>query len=76
MSATATKRRTPILLWPIIGLWRMTTFVSNRIGIVMTLIIGVLLMLAGYVLISTIIGAIIGIPLFIMGLLFTVRGLY
>lgn len=76
MSATATKRRTPILLWPVIGLWRMTTFVSNRIGILMTLIVGVLLMLAGYVLISTIIGAIIGIPLFVMGLFFTVRGLY
>lgn len=76
MSATATKRRTPILLWPVIGLWRMTTFVSNRIGILMTLIVGVLLMLAGYVLISTIIGAIIGIPLFVMGLFFTARGLY
>lgn len=76
MAAATSQRRTPIILWPLILLWRLVTFIANATGILLALVIGVVLMIVGWVLIGTIIGAIIGIPLFIIGLLLFIRGLW
>jgi hypothetical protein len=76
MAATASQRRTPILLWPLILLWRLVTLIANATGILLALVIGAVLMIVGWILIGTIIGALIGIPLFIMGLLLFIRGLW
>jgi hypothetical protein len=76
MSTTVEKRRIPILLWPLVLLWKFVTLVANLTGIVMALVLGAVFMIIGWVLIGTIIGAVIGIPLFIIGLLLFIRGLY
>ena len=73
--ATAT-RNTPILLWPVLAVWKIITFFANAVGILITLLLGFVLMVSGFLLTSTIIGAIIGVPLFIAGLLLFIRGLY
>ena len=65
-----------LLLWPVFLLWRLATVTCNAIGIIFCIIVALALLGAGYVLISTFIGAIIGIPLMIFGTLLLARALY
>lgn len=76
MTATTSHRRTPLILWPLVLLWRLVTLIANATGIILALVIGAVLMIVGWILIGTIIGALIGIPLFIIGLLLFIRGLW
>jgi len=66
----------PVLLWPLIAVWKLVTLVANLIGIVLTLLTGAVLMFLGFALTSTIVGAVIGLPLFVIGLLLFIRGLW
>ena len=70
-----TKRR-PLLHWPFILGWRLATFTANLTGILLALGLGLVLMVIGMVFIQSIIGAIIGVPLFAFGFLLVLRGLY
>jgi len=56
-------------------IWRATTAVSNRIGILASIGVGAIAMLIGFFLIGTLVGAVIGIPMFLLGLLLFLRGL-
>jgi len=76
MATVAAKRRVPLLLWPIVPLWKLVTYVTKLTGILMAMVIGVILMFVGWFMISTLIGAVIGVPIFILGLLLTIRALY
>ncbi len=76
MSYAAPRRRAPILLWPFVLIWKIVTFVVNLIGIALGLGIGFVLLVLGVFLTSTVIGAIVGIPLCILGLMLMVRALY
>lgn len=69
-------RRRPWYLWPCICLWRLVTFIANLTGILMAIILGLVLMMVGWLLISSILGAAIGIPLFILGLFLLIRGIF
>jgi hypothetical protein len=66
----------PFMLWPLIGLWKLITLVANLIGIVLSLLIGAVLMFVGFALTTTIIGAVLGVPLFLIGMLLFIRGLW
>lgn len=70
------RRRTPILLLPIVWLWRFVTFVANLTGILIALTLGLILMVIGLALTWTVIGAVFGIPLFILGFMLLLRALY
>lgn len=78
----ATQRMLPsrtiriVFFWPLMLLWRFVTFVTNVIGILLALIIGLGLMALGLFLSSTIIGLVVGVPLFILGLLLLIRAIY
>jgi len=76
MAMATTPRKTPPILWPLVLLWRLVTLIANATGIILALVIGAVLMIVGWILIGTIIGALIGIPLFIIGLLLFIRGLW
>ena len=76
MSATHARRRTPILLWPIVLMWKLVTLLANMTGIIVALVLGLVLMMIGLFFCSTIVGAVIGIPVFILGFLLLIRGLY
>ena len=80
MSGYAMPRRRPfwarMLLWPIKALWRVITWVANATGILLALLLGLGLMIVGYVLTSTVLGAPVGVPLFILGFLLLIRALY
>lgn len=65
-----------LLLWPVFLLWRLATVTCNAIGIIFTIILALALLGAGYLLISTLIGIILGVPLLIFGAFLLARALY
>ena len=65
-----------LLLWPIFLLWRMVTALCKALGIVFSIIVALALLGAGYLLVSTFIGIVLGIPLMIFGAFLLARALY
>lgn len=63
-------------MWPFRFVWRRATAYADRVGIMRTLVLGTVLAVVGYILMASIIGALIGIPMFLVGLLLLARGLY
>ena len=80
MSATSRTLPTRILrmllLWPIFLLWRLATVACNALGIIFTILLAVALLGAGYLLISSFIGIIFGLPLMVIGAFLLARALY
>ena len=70
------RRRTPLVLLPLVLLWRLVTGIAKLTGILVALVLGVALMVLGAVLTATVVGAVIGVPLFAVGFLLFLRGLY
>jgi hypothetical protein len=63
-------------VWPFWALWRLVTWIVVLVGRLLAVVLGGVLMLAGFLLCLTVIGAIIGIPLAILGFLLALRGLF
>ncbi len=68
--------RTPWYWLPVAGLWRMVSWLSERLGIVRSLLIGLGLMLLGLVFCLTFVGILIGVPTFVFGVFLVARALY
>jgi hypothetical protein len=66
----------PWILWPLVALWRLVTFILGLTGRFLAVILGFVLGVVGFILTVTIIGAIIGVPLMALGLLLILRGLF
>lgn len=64
------------IMWPFVALWRLVTWFLAATGRLVAILIGFLLMAVGVVLKATVIGAIIGIPMGLLGLLLVIRGLF
>lgn len=64
------------LLRPFIWLWNFIAYIVTLTGRLVAVILGLVFMLVGVILTITVIGAIVGIPLFVIGLLLVVRGLW
>jgi hypothetical protein len=62
--------------WPLIALWRLLATIVELTGRFVAIVLGLVLMLAGFLVSLTIIGAIIGIPLMIIGLMLAIRGIF
>jgi hypothetical protein len=69
-------KRTPWYLWPFAAAWRTLTFAVELTGRMLAVLLGLVLMIAGALVSLTIIGAIVGIPLAIVGLLLVIRGMF
>jgi len=65
-----------ILLWPFVALWRLLSLIVELTGRLLALIIGIVFLIVGFVLTVTVVGAVVGIPLIALGLLFIIRGLF
>jgi hypothetical protein len=70
------ERRTPWILWPFVALWQLIAMIVEFTGRIIAVVLGAALMIVGIVVSLTVIGAIVGIPLAILGLLMIVRGLF
>jgi hypothetical protein len=64
------------LLWPFEVLWRLVVFVFELTGRLIAITLGVVLMILGVVVSLTVIGAVVGIPMILFGLLLVVRGFF
>ena len=62
--------------WPFRAIWQLISWVVIFAGRLVAVVLGGVLMIGGILLSITIIGALIGIPLFILGILLVFRGLF
>ncbi len=69
-------KNTPWLLRPFVWLWNFIAYIVTLTGRLIAVILGLVFMLVGVILTITLVGGIVGIPLFIIGLLLVVRGLW
>ena len=69
-------KNTPLLLWPFAAFWSLLTFILRLTGRLLAAVIGVVLMITGSVLTFVIVAAPVGIPLFLVGFLLLIRGIF
>ena len=67
---------TPWYLWPFVAIWKLLAAIVELTGRFVAMVLGLVFMLVGALISLTIIGAIIGIPLAIVGLLLFLRGMF
>jgi hypothetical protein len=72
----AEQTKTPWLLWPFVALWRLVTWILAMTGRLVAILLGIVLMVVGVIATLTVIGAIIGVPMFLFGVLLVFRGLF
>ena len=70
------ERRVPWFLWPFYALWRLVSLVLVATGRFVCGVLGLVLIGAGALLSLTVVGAPIGIPLGVLGLLLLCRALF
>ncbi len=73
---TQTKHHTPWFLWPFVALWRLLAVIVEMTGRFVAMVLGIVFIVVGVIVSLTIIGAIVGIPLAVVGLLLFLRGLF
>jgi hypothetical protein len=66
----------PWYLWPFLGLWRLIARIVGLTGRLVAVVLGLALMIVGVVLSVTIIGAVAGVPLAVVGLLLVLKGIF
>lgn len=73
---TMKPKHTPWPLWPFVALWHLVAWIVGLTGRLLAVVLGLVLMIVGVVLSVTIIGAIAGVPLLIVGFLLVLRGVF
>ena len=76
MSEKAKSTHVPWYLWPFWAIWRLITWIVSLTGRLIAVMLGLALMVAGALVSLTVIGLIVGVPLFLVGLLLVFRGLF
>ena len=72
----ASERRVPVVLWPFYALWRLLTLILGLTGRIVAGVLGLVLIAVGVLVSATVIGAPIGVPLAVLGLLLLLRALF
>ena len=70
------ERRIPWYLWPFAAIWKLLAVIVELTGRLVAMILGIVLMIVGGIVSLTVIGAIVGIPLAIIGLLLFLKGMF
>jgi len=73
---TDVKHHTPWYLWPFVAIWKLLATIVEMTGRLLAMILGIVLMFVGFLVSLTIVGAIVGVPLAIVGLLLFLRGIF
>jgi len=69
-------RRIHWLLWPFVAIWRLVAGIVELTGRLVAVILGAAFMIVGAIISVTVIGAVVGIPLGILGFMMVLRGLF
>ncbi|MCA1552807.1 MAG: TMEM43 family protein [Chloroflexi bacterium] len=65
------------LLWlPFVAVWHLVTWTMRLVGRLLAIVFGVLLMVVGVLASLTVVGAIVGLPLIVVGFIVTLRGIF
>ncbi len=73
---TTHAKHIPWYLWPFAAIWKLLAVIVELTGRLVAMILGIVLMLVGGIISLTVIGAIVGIPLAIVGLLLFLKGMF
>jgi hypothetical protein len=73
---TETKQHIPWYLLPFAALWKLLAVIVELTGRFVAMVLGIVFILVGVIVSLTIVGAIIGVPLAIVGLLLLFRGMF
>jgi len=73
---TGKKSRVPWYLWPFAALWKLLAVIVEMTGRFVAMVLGIVFIIVGIIVSLTIVGAIIGIPLAVVGLLLLLRGMF
>jgi len=65
-----------ILAFPLMLIWRLTRLIVEAVGRLLAVVIGFVFLVVGTLLTLTGIGAIVGVPLLILGLALIVKGVF
>jgi len=71
-----TKTRIPWYLWPFAAIWKLLAVIVELTGRFVAMVIGILLIIVGVIVSLTIVGAIVGVPLAVIGLLLFLKGIF
>jgi hypothetical protein len=71
-----TKSRVPWYLWPFVALWRLLAVIVEMTGRFVAMVLGIVFIVVGVIVSLTVVGAIVGIPLALIGLLLFLRGIF
>jgi hypothetical protein len=74
--STHSKSHTPWYLWPLVAIWRLLAIIVEMTGRFVAMVLGIILVIVGVIVSLTIVGAVVGIPLALIGLLLFFRGLF
>jgi hypothetical protein len=74
--STQTKHHTPWYLWPFTALWRLLATIVELTGRFVAMVLGIVLIIVGVIVSLTVVGAIVGVPLALIGFLLFLRGLF
>lgn len=73
---TTQKQHIPWVLWPFVAIWKLLAIIVEMTGRFVAMVLGIVLILVGVLVSLTIVGAIVGVPLAIIGLLILLRGMF
>ena len=74
--AVSETRKVSWILWPFVTLWRLVTFILEVTGRFVAILLGFVLMAVGVLVSLTVVGAVVGVPIALFGLLLVFRGLF
>lgn len=69
-------RKVPLLLWPLVALWRLLGLLLNISSRIVGALLGLALMIAGVAIALTVVAAPVGVALSALGFLLLVRALF
>jgi hypothetical protein len=73
---TNSQNHIPWYLWPFAALWKLLAVIVELTGRFVAMVLGIVFIVVGVIVSLTIVGAIVGIPLAIVGLLLLLRGIF
>ena len=73
---TTHKQSIPWYLWPFAAIWKLLAVIVEMTGRFVAMILGIVFVIVGVIASLTIIGAIIGVPLAVIGLWLFFRGMF
>jgi hypothetical protein len=71
-----TEKHIPWYLWPFAALWKLLAVIVEMTGRFVAMVLGIVFIVVGVIVSLTIVGAIIGVPLAVVGLLLLLRGMF